>query len=434
MRPPLRALAVAAAAAALGLTSTFAHADVTPATVDQTLAPGESITLTKTVTTPTISPKPDIVLMVDRTGSMGGAIGDVKANMTAVIAAVAAEQPDAQWAVASYCDAGEPDPFLLHSNLTASTTDTTAAVNSISLCSGGDGPEAQINALWEVGAGGDKVAFRTGSSRMVVWFGDAPGHDPSFGHTEADATASLTGAGARVVAINVGFGGGLDSTGQATRITATTGGTLLNGVGSDEVADAIVEGLTALDLEVTATPVCDTGLSVTLDPATQTVASGANAVFQETIAVAPDAPEGTTLECTVPFTINGAADASSTQKVSIAVPNSDPNVRLCEIAKSQGPGTTVEGRKVVLGTGGSGHQIVLSTDVGNMTLSGGSGDDLLCAWGGNNILDGGSGHDVLVVVEGANNTLIGGSGDDLMIGFEGDTFNGGTGKNTIVKQ
>lgn len=432
MRPPIRALAVAAAAAALGLTSTIAYAEVTPATVDQAMAPGESITLTKTVTTPTISPKPDIVLMVDRTGSMGGAINDVKANMTAVIAAVEAEQPDAQWAVASYCDEGE-DPFVLHSNLTASTTDTTTAVDSISLCGGGDTPEAQINALWEVGSGGGQVAFRDGSSRIVVWFGDAPGHDPSLGHTEADATASLTGVGARVVAINVGFGG-LDDSGQATRITAATGGTLLSGVGSDEVADAIVEGLTTLDLEVTAAPVCDTGLSVTLDPATQTVASGANAVFQETITVAADAAAGATLECTVAFTINGAADESSTQKVSITVPHSDPNVRLCEIAKSQGPGTIVEGRRVVLGTGGSGHQIVLSTDSGNMTLSGGSGDDLLCAWGGNNTLDGGSGNDTLLVMEGANNKLIGGSGDDLMIGFAADTFNGGTGKNTILKK
>lgn len=106
----------------------------------------------------------------------------------------------------------------------------------------------------------------------------------------------------------------------------------------------------------------------------------------------------------------------------------------CRTAKAQGPGTTVDGRKVVLGTGGSGHQIVLSNDSGNMTLSGGSGNDLLCAWGGNNVLDGGSGHDTLVVMSGSNNKLIGGSGDDTMIGFAADTFVDNTGNNTITKK
>ena len=88
-----------------------------------------------------------------------------------------------------------------------------SAVTGISLCGGGDEPEAQLNALWEICEGGDSVSFRDGSSRIVVWFGDAPGHDPSLGHTEADATASLVDVEARVLAVSVGANR-LDLTGE----------------------------------------------------------------------------------------------------------------------------------------------------------------------------------------------------------------------------
>lgn len=317
MRRTLRA--TAAVAATLILTATTAAADVDPPTWSGALDPGASVTLTKTVTTPTIPPRPDIVLLVDRTGSMGGAIGNVKANMTSLVDAVEAAQPDARWAVASYCDVGEPDPFLLHSDLTADAAATVAAVSGIGLCGGGDYPEAQLNALWQVGDGGDAVSFREGSSRIVVWFGDAPGHDPSLGRTEADATASLVGASARVLAVGVN-GNGLDSTGQATRLTAATGGAYYTGVSAGDLASTILAGLTALPVEVGASTTCDPGLGVTLDPATRTVTSGTDAVFTETLRVAADAPQGRTLTCQVAFTLDGVPGGPGlTQTVSVAV-------------------------------------------------------------------------------------------------------------------
>ena len=77
-----------AVAAAVALVPAVAHAGVDPVSYDDALDPGSSVTVTKTVTTPEIAPMPDIVLLVDRTGSMGGAIGNVKANMNAIVAAV----------------------------------------------------------------------------------------------------------------------------------------------------------------------------------------------------------------------------------------------------------------------------------------------------------------------------------------------------------
>ena len=176
-----------------------------------------------------------------------------------------------------------------------------AAVDSIALCDGGDWPESQLNALWEIGSGA--ITFRPDSSRIVAWFGDAPGHDPSGGHTEADATTSLEQAGATVVAVSVGDNQ-LDTGGQATRITTATDGSLLTGVASDQVAEKILEGLTNLEVAVAADPSCDPGLSMHTEPGSQTVTSGEAATFEATIQVDTSATQGT-LTCQIDFTLDG---------------------------------------------------------------------------------------------------------------------------------
>ena len=325
--------AIAAAASAVALVSSggAAVADGVSPNVDQAADPGEVIHLTKTVSTPPIPPKPDIVLLVDKTGSMGGELANVKANFSSIVSQVKAVQPDAQFAVAAYCDFGEPTPaFQLFTDLTGSASALTTAITNVNLCNGGDTPEAQLNALWQIGNGGDAVSFRPDSSRIVVWYGDNPGHDPSGGHTEADATQSLVDAGAKVLAISTGDANNLDGTGQATRITTATGGDLLSGVAAGGVSDAILAGLRNLDVTVAGSPSCDPGLSVSLSPASRTVQSGTDALFDETITVASDAPQGSTLECTVPFTLNGAdAGPAFTQTVSIDVNDVTPPTVAC---------------------------------------------------------------------------------------------------------
>ena len=118
-----------------------------------------------------------MVLLVDRTGSMGGAIENVKANMAGVIAAVRASQPDAQFAVAQYCDFGDPAPaFDVVQDLTADDAAVVAAVDRLALCDGGDWPEAQLNALWEIGSGA--ITFRPDSSRISCGSATPPATTP----------------------------------------------------------------------------------------------------------------------------------------------------------------------------------------------------------------------------------------------------------------
>ena len=319
-------MAAAVSAAALVASGGTAFADGVTPNIAQAADPGEVIHVTKTVSTPPIPPKPDIVLLVDKTGSMGAELANVKANFSSIVSQVQAVQPDARFAVAAYCDFGDPAPaFQVFTDLTGDPTALSTAISNVNLCDGGDTPEAQLNALWQLGDGGDTVTFRPDSSRIVVWYGDNPGHDPSGGHTEADATASLVAVEAKVLAISTGAANNLDGTGQATRITNATGGDLLSGVAAGDVSDAILAGLQNLDVTVAGAPSCDPGLSIALSPASRIVQSGTDAVFDETITVAADASQGATLECTVPFTLNGAeAGPAFTQTVSIDVNDVTP--------------------------------------------------------------------------------------------------------------
>ncbi len=315
---------------------------VSPSTVDQSVNPGDTIHVTKTVATPTIPPKPDIVLVADSAGSMGPALASVQSAMTSIVGQVQATQPAAEFAVVDYKDTVDGSKiFTRDTDLTASAATVQGAVNSLSASGGGDTPEAQLNALWEIGSGGNAITYRPGSSRIVVWFGDSSGHDPSNGHTLADAEASLEGVSARTIAINVnsGEGDGLNATGQATAITNATGGTFLSSVNPSDVSTAILNGLQNLPAEMTSTSTCDTGLSVGFTPSLpQTVPSGTNLVLDEAISVAADAPQGSTLTCTTKFLINGAdAGDAFVQTVNIYVNDVTPPTVSC------GPGVKTAG-------------------------------------------------------------------------------------------
>lgn len=298
----------------------WAAPGVDPAVVERAADPGATISVGKVVSTPPIPPKPDVVLVVDTTGSMGPAIADVRANLQQVIDNVRGAQPAAEFAVASYRDEGDgPELFRVRQDLTGDAAAVQDAVDGLDADGGGDTPEAWINALFQVSDGG--ITYRADSSRIVVLVGDAPSHDPSSGHTLAEATAALRADTARVLAVDVsGGGGGLDADGQATIVADATGGQVV-GSSPDTVTEAILSGLRDLDVTVTPTvAACDPGLSVSFDAPSKTRQSGTDVPFDETVAVADDAAEGTTLHCTVEFLLNGVSGGSAfVERISVAV-------------------------------------------------------------------------------------------------------------------
>jgi hypothetical protein len=295
---------------------------VDPADVTLNLAPGESKTITKTVSTPAIPPKPDITFLIDTTGSMGGVISNVQTNANTILTNVASAQPDAQFAVAEYKDTTDATPFRVAQNLTGDQTAVQNGLNSLVASGGGDLPEAGINGLFQVATGA--VDFRPSSSRIVLLIGDAPSHDPSNGHTLADAISALQAADITVLALDLGQ---LNSTGQATAITDATDGELFSGINPSEVSDTILAALQ--NLPVTVTPKlrdCDSHLSVTLTPDSRTVTSGENATFSETIEVAADAVPGSTITCKVDFLLNDMLSPGFTESITEHVPKATPKI------------------------------------------------------------------------------------------------------------
>ncbi len=299
-----------------------------PASVEATIFPGESTTVNKTVHTPAIPPQPDIMFLSDTTGSMGDAIANVQANATAIMTQVAGVQPDAHFGAAEYRDFNCTDPFAYRLNqaLTSSIAAAQTGINQWASGNGCDTPEAQLNALYQL-ATDPGVGFRPDpATRIIVWFGDASGHDPSGGHSLADVEAALVNAGIKVLAINVntGFGDGLDSTGQATSITGATGGTFFGSATPDQVSNAILALLSNLPVTVAMQSDCADPISTTFAPADQTVTSGTDAAFTETIAVAAGAAGGD-YTCSDVALLNGevmtdAAGNAITETKTIHVP------------------------------------------------------------------------------------------------------------------
>ncbi|WP_371624745.1 VWA domain-containing protein [Streptomyces sp. NBC_01116] len=331
---------------------------VTPATLEEALDPGGSTGVDKQVRTPAIPPRPDVVLLVDGTGSMKNPIEDVQKGLNDITKTVLAEQPESRFAVATYGDEID-DPtaeFAVFQELTDNMKEVEDGVKQLNTSRGfkSKGPsEDWIYALWKVANGADgKTVFREGASPVVVLVGDASSHDPSNGIPFQEAVFALQDAGVRVIAVDVTTedGDGLNGDGyssptyqdpyhepdQAKRIVAATGGRMLSGIPDDGVTEAVIEGFQNLPTSVGyRLDACDPHLTVALDPPTRQLTSGETAHFAETVDVAEDAPQGTTLTCTVQFLLGtqvpgtdsvgpaAVADPDFQQQISIAVNDVD---------------------------------------------------------------------------------------------------------------
>lgn len=304
----LRVSFLAAVAWALVLQASLAYAApapgiVVPVAINAVMAPGNEFIVLKTVQTPEIPPRPDIAFLADTTGSMTDPIQNVQDNALSIMNAVDAGTSGTPFfAAAQYRDTGDTPLFAVDQGMTDDQLAVDAAIQGWFADGGDDTPECQLYALQQLATGA--VTFRPDATRVIVWFGDASGHDPCNGATEASATAALVAAEILVIAIDVNTGGadGLDFTGQATRIAAATGGQFFPNLDPDDVADVILAALSNLPITVVPQPVGCDPLDVSFNPAESTVTSGDPVNFDETVAVPADAAvAGQIVECTVEF-------------------------------------------------------------------------------------------------------------------------------------
>jgi hypothetical protein len=216
---------------------------ISPDTFSASIAVGGTASVDKIVSLGAGTPsggKADVFFLADSTGSMGGAIASVKSGAGAIMTSTAA-YGDMAYGVGDYKDFGDTWVYRLGQAVTTDTTAVQTAINGWSATGGGDGPEAQLYALYHV-ASDAGTGWRAGSEKIGLWFGDYEGHDPSGGITEAMATTALVGAGIKVEAISVGANR-LNITGQALRIATATAGDFYSGIDQSALAEAIQEAI-----------------------------------------------------------------------------------------------------------------------------------------------------------------------------------------------
>lgn len=236
-----------------------------------TLNPLDTIDETITVTVPKNAgaTKADIYFLADTTGSMDPVLAAVKAGANNVLSALAGLGLDLAFGVGNYKDfpPAAPSPFTHQLNPTNVAPSVTAAIGTWAALGGGDLPEGQWLALQQLAqTPGGSIGWRAGSKRIIVWIGDAPGHDPictalsgqGSAITELSATAALVAQQIVVLAISTAIPG-LDadpktgssdytgtcgapggSAGQATRLAAATGGIFVTGINPGTIVNTII--------------------------------------------------------------------------------------------------------------------------------------------------------------------------------------------------
>jgi len=198
----------------------------------------------------------DVFFSMDTTGSMSGAVTNLRSGLSGIMAETRGRVADAAFGVGQWEDfpVGFFGSFgdLPWRLLRSMTTDSAAAqlgVNALTLHGGSDYAEAGYEALYQLatgdgiswtpvtagsvppytGAGNGGVGFRDGTLPIVLHITDATSHEASEyiaagitqAHSKAQAFAVLQALGARVVSINNAW----DNTNvaQLSEISSTTG-------------------------------------------------------------------------------------------------------------------------------------------------------------------------------------------------------------------
>ena len=244
---------------------------ISPDTNVFTLNPGATLSETITVTIPAHagSGKADVYFLADTTGSMGGIIGAVQAGANTVLSTLSGLGIDMAFGVGNYKDFRSGDPYGFQHQLspTTATAAVAAAIGAWSAVGGDDTPEADLFALDSLAVPpGGTIGWRAGSKRIIVWFGDAPSHDPictgvtglAADITEATVTAKLVAETIAVLAISTATPGldddpklgesGYDAVcgppggtpGQGTRIATNTGGAFVSGINPGNIVNTII--------------------------------------------------------------------------------------------------------------------------------------------------------------------------------------------------
>jgi hypothetical protein len=211
----------------------------------------------------------DVYFLADNTGSMGDIINAVKNGAGQILSSLNSSVTDLRTGGGRYRDRRDSFVFQNTANLGVGTSGAQSAINAWAASGGFDEPEGQLYALWKLATG--SYGWRPSASKIIVWFGDAPGHnpicknyagtnDPPSSVSLDDVKNSLASAGIKVLALSVGanrldlaFGSSISTDNicaetypqpnQATVLTTGTGGQLYSGVQVNTIVQVIIDSV-----------------------------------------------------------------------------------------------------------------------------------------------------------------------------------------------
>jgi Mg-chelatase subunit ChlD len=299
--------------------------EFTPNPVTVTLQAGASTTINKTLHLDALPGAADIIIAIDTTGSMAGAIAQAKAQATQLCTDVQSQIPGARFAVFDFRDVPDRPAtqgvLILTPVFTSSCAAVQAAINTMSADGGGDIPEAYN---WVFNKAYSDVTLNASRNPDAVQFlvvlGDAPPHNspapataPACGNTPpADAGISSDSeiaalAAREITLLMINYGPMLTCYSQ---LADDTGGTAVN-AGADlsgTIIDQIREAAAAIDrVDLVVAGQCPpVGIAFNPAPPYGPLTAPVDITFDEVI-TAPTVPGVYT--CTVTAVVDGTPRA-----------------------------------------------------------------------------------------------------------------------------
>ncbi|MHB1244289.1 MAG: post-COAP-1 domain-containing protein [Gaiellaceae bacterium] len=342
----LSALALAAGVAAAFAGQALAVDSFTPNPVVVTLQAGESASVSKTLHLDALPGAADIIIAIDTTGSMTGAIAQAKMQATQLCTDVQAAIPGARFAVFDFRDIPDRPAtqgvLILTPTFTSSCAAIQLAINTMAAGGGGDFAEAYNPVFNDAYSDPVLDASRNPDAvQFLVVLGDAPPHNsppaavaPSCGNQPpADpgmtSDTEIAGLNANEITLLMIRYNNSISLACYQELAGATGGTAVNAGGdlSGEIIAQIEEAAAEVDevLLVVSGPGCQTpaGLTIAFNPPNPPpygpFTAPVDISFTETI-TAPTVPGNYT--CTVTAVVDGTVRA--TQVVNATVTPNDP--------------------------------------------------------------------------------------------------------------
>ncbi len=131
----------------------------------------------------------DIVFIIDRSGSMGSSITNVKNNISSFASNLASGGSNYRLGLVTYSDTTYGES-INKTNFTDNATNFQTTVGNISLANGGDWRESGLEGIADPTNGGLSFTFRSGAAKHFVLVTDAEVHDNSTDNDGGDGKST----------------------------------------------------------------------------------------------------------------------------------------------------------------------------------------------------------------------------------------------------